>query len=121
MGNQVGLPHTTEQVNTWLTLTYFTYHELVTLYQNYLCALPPEKQIARPADQSLTLAQFENMPEIKHSPFRSRIACTFSQNGSVYFEDYLDFRSVFSAKGTKELKSVYAFKIYGMKSFIRCI
>lgn len=52
---------------------------------------------------------------VQENPFRRRICEVFSEDGTgdMCFEDFLDMFSVFSEQATRDVKSVYAFKIYG--------
>jgi hypothetical protein len=69
-----------------------------------------------PSEMTISMDQFTNLPELRSSPLKHRIASVFSNDqGMVSFEDYLDFRSAFSERGSKALKSMYAFRIYGKK------
>lgn len=51
------------------------------------------------------------------NPFRRRICSVFStsehKDGSLTFEDFLDLLSAFSDSATLEIKSHYAFRIFG--------
>lgn len=51
------------------------------------------------------------------NPFRTRICHVFStsivKDGSLTFEDFLDLLSAFSDSATLEIKSHYAFRIFG--------
>ncbi len=51
----------------------------------------------------------------KENPFRKRICEVFSEDGTgdMAFEDFLDMFSVFSESAPRDIKSTYAFKIYG--------
>ena len=52
---------------------------------------------------------------LKENPFRKRICEVFSEDGlgHLTFDDFLDMFSVFSEAAPRDVKSVYAFKIYG--------
>ncbi|KAJ8248750.1 hypothetical protein GJAV_G00227340 [Gymnothorax javanicus] len=54
------------------------------------------------------------MPELKENPFRSRIVESFSEDGegNLSFNDFVDMFSVLSEMAPRELKAIYAFKIY---------
>ena len=55
------------------------------------------------------------MPELQENPFRRRICEVFSEDGSgnLTFDDFLGMFSVFSEASPRDLKTRYAFKIYG--------
>lgn len=71
--------------------------------RNQNCPLPPFKRF------TLFLLQ--------SNPFRQRICRVFStsglNDGSLSFEDFLDLLSAFSDSATMEIKSHYAFRIFG--------
>ena len=52
---------------------------------------------------------------LQENPFRERICQVFSEDGSgdMSFDDFLDMFSVFSEAAPRDIKCVYAFKIYG--------
>ena len=52
----------------------------------------------------------------QENPFRRRICEVFSEDGhgNMCFDDFLDMFSVFSEAAPRDIKAVYAFKIYGM-------
>uniref|UniRef100_A0A3P8V0F2 Calcium and integrin-binding family member 2 n=1 Tax=Cynoglossus semilaevis TaxID=244447 RepID=A0A3P8V0F2_CYNSE len=54
------------------------------------------------------------MPELKENPFRERIVETFSEDGqgNQSFNDFVDMFSAFCETSPRELKMIYAFKIY---------
>lgn len=59
------------------------------------------------------------------NPFRQRICYVFStseqKDGSLTFEDFLDLLSAFSDSATLEIKSHYAFRIFGKFVYITCV
>lgn len=52
---------------------------------------------------------------LQENPFRQRICEVFSEDGSgkMSFDDFLDMFSVFSKAAPRDIKTVYAFRIYG--------
>ena len=52
---------------------------------------------------------------LKENPFRNRIVETFSEDGegNLSFNDFVDMFSVLCETAPRELKTIYAFKIYG--------
>ncbi|XP_026233612.1 calcium and integrin-binding family member 2-like isoform X3 [Anabas testudineus] len=54
------------------------------------------------------------MPELKENPFRDRIVETFSEDGqgNLSFNDFIDMFSALCETSPRELKTIYAFKIY---------
>lgn len=65
-------------------------------------------------DCKLPLALIVNMPELKENPFRNRIVESFSEDGmgNLSFNEFVDMFSVLSEMAPRELKAIYAFKIY---------
>ncbi|XP_041082158.1 calcium and integrin-binding family member 2-like isoform X2 [Polyodon spathula] len=55
-----------------------------------------------------------NMPELTENPFKERIVESFSEagDGNLSFNDFVDMFSVLSEMAPRELKAIYAFKIY---------
>ena len=54
---------------------------------------------------------------LQENPFKERICKVFSEDGSgdMSFDDFLDMFSVFSESAPRDIKTTYAFKIYGRK------
>jgi Ca2+-binding EF-hand superfamily protein len=52
---------------------------------------------------------------LQENPFCERICQVFSEDGSgdMNFDDFLDMFSVFSEAAPRDIKCIYAFKIYG--------
>uniref|UniRef100_A0A8B9E6M9 Calcium and integrin-binding family member 2 n=1 Tax=Anser cygnoides TaxID=8845 RepID=A0A8B9E6M9_ANSCY len=52
---------------------------------------------------------------LQENPFKERIVESFSEDGegSLSFNDFVDMFSVLSEMAPRELKAIYAFKIYG--------
>lgn len=64
----------------------------------------------------VSLEQILSLPELKANPFKERICRVFSTSptrDSLSFEDFLDLLSVFSDTATPDIKSHYAFRIFG--------
>uniref|UniRef100_A0A8B9E6A2 Calcium and integrin-binding family member 2 n=1 Tax=Anser cygnoides TaxID=8845 RepID=A0A8B9E6A2_ANSCY len=57
---------------------------------------------------------------LQENPFKERIVESFSEDGegSLSFNDFVDMFSVLSEMAPRELKAIYAFKIYG--TVLRC-
>lgn len=51
----------------------------------------------------------------QENPFRNRIVEAFSEDGmgNLSFNEFVDMFSVLSEMAPRELKAIYAFKIYG--------
>ncbi|XP_043932247.1 calcium and integrin-binding family member 2-like [Protopterus annectens] len=65
-------------------------------------------------DVKLPIQLIINMPELKENPFKARIVEAFSEDGegNLSFNDFVDMFSVLSEMAPRELKAIYAFKIY---------
>ena len=52
---------------------------------------------------------------VQENPFRNRIVESFSEDGlgNQSFNDFVDMFSVLSEMAPRELKAIFAFKIYG--------
>lgn len=52
---------------------------------------------------------------LQENPFRNRIVEAFSEDGmgNLSFNEFVDMFSVLSEMAPRELKAIYAFKIYG--------
>ena len=52
---------------------------------------------------------------MQENPFRDRIVETFSEDGqgNLSFNDFVDMFSALCETSPRELKTIYAFKIYG--------
>ena len=51
---------------------------------------------------------------LQENPFKRRICEVFSEDGqNMTFDDFLDMFSVFSEAAPRDIKAVYAFRIYG--------
>lgn len=68
-----------------------------------------------PLKRYLSVEQFANIAELQQNPFRYRVAKVFAKNNKIGFEEFVDFLSVFSEEATRDVKSFYAFKIYGIR------
>lgn len=55
------------------------------------------------------------LPDVQENPFRNRIVESFSEDGmgNLSFNEFVDMFSVLSEMAPRELKAIYAFKIYG--------
>ncbi|XP_078055946.1 calcium and integrin-binding family member 2 [Mustelus asterias] len=65
-------------------------------------------------DVRIPIQLITNMPELKENPFKEQIVKTFSEDGAgnLSFNDFVDMFSVLSEMAPRELKAIYAFKIY---------
>jgi len=68
--------------------------------------------------------QIKNTCDIcwQENPFAERICVVFStKSGTMNFAEFLNMLSVFSASASRDIKSMYAFKIYGMTAYSLCL
>jgi len=78
--------------------------KIIALY-NYFSSLP----------SPLTAAEFAEIKYLCHNPFKHEISNAFSRNnGTIAFDDFVDFFSVFGKSCALDVKAVFAFKIYGL-------
>lgn len=81
-------------------------------YQSILCTLKSFYKLRKLCGYFFL---FSNTSFDQENPFCERICQVFSEDGTgaLSFEDFLDLFSVLSEVAPRELKTVYAFKIYG--------
>nr|XP_028572459.1 uncharacterized protein LOC114590318 [Podarcis muralis] len=97
-------------------LTFLDQQEILLAHKRFSELLPKEDR-----DQAFTTripkSKILMLPELRANPFRHRICHVFSttddREGGLSFEDFLDMLSVFSDSATPEIKSHYAFRIFG--------
>ena len=54
----------------------------------------------------------------QENPFANRICVVFSTKpGTMNFTEFLNMLSVFSVSASRDIKSMYAFKLYGMNTY----
>ncbi|XP_076588717.1 calcium and integrin-binding family member 2 isoform X1 [Chaetodon auriga] len=96
--------------------TFFTRKEILRLHGRYHELAPHlvPMDYTNDPDCKLPLALIVNMPELKENPFRNRIVESFSEDGmgNLSFNEFVDMFSVLSEMAPRELKAIYAFKIY---------
>ncbi|XP_029910392.1 calcium and integrin-binding family member 2 isoform X2 [Myripristis murdjan] len=96
--------------------TFFTRKEILRLHSRYHELAPHlvPMDYTNDPDCKVPLALIVNMPELKENPFRNRIVESFSEDGlgNLSFNDFVDMFSVLSETAPRELKAIYAFKIY---------
>lgn len=115
MGNKQ-TTFTEEQLEAYQDCTFFTRKEIQRLHGRYRELAPnlvPLDYTNNP-DVRIPLALIVTMPELKENPFRDRIVETFSEDGqgNLTFNDFIDMFSVLCEASPRELKTIYAFKIY---------
>ncbi|XP_010767015.1 calcium and integrin-binding family member 2-like isoform X1 [Notothenia coriiceps] len=118
MGNKQ-TTFTDEQLEAFQDCTFFTRKEILRLHGRYRELAPhlvPLDFTNRP-DIRVPPTLIVSMPELKsqkENPFRDRIVETFSEDGlgNMSFNDFVDMFSAFCETSPRELKTIYAFKIY---------
>ncbi|XP_048014778.1 calcium and integrin-binding family member 2 isoform X1 [Megalobrama amblycephala] len=115
MGNKQTI-FTDEQLDAYQDCTFFTRKEILRLHGRYHELAPHlvPMDYTNDPDVKVPLALIVNMPELKENPFRNRIVESFSEDGqgNLSFNDFVDMFSVLSEMAPRELKAIYAFKIY---------
>ncbi|XP_056428862.1 calcium and integrin-binding family member 2 isoform X1 [Hyla sarda] len=96
--------------------TFFTRKEILRLHGRFYELAPsivPMDYTDDP-DCKLPMQLIINMPELMENPFKERIVQSFSEDGegNLSFNDFVDMFSVMSEMAPRELKAIYAFKIY---------
>ncbi|XP_051484661.1 calcium and integrin-binding family member 2 isoform X1 [Apus apus] len=96
--------------------TFFARKEILRLHGRYHEMAPNvvPMDYTKDPDVKLPMQLIINMPELKENPFKERIVESFSEDGdgSLSFNDFVDMFSVLSEMAPRELKAIYAFKIY---------
>ncbi|KAM9765620.1 calcium and integrin-binding family member 2-like [Menidia menidia] len=115
MGNKQ-TTFTDEQLEAYQDCTFFTRKQILRLHGRFRELAPhlvPLDYTNNP-DIKVPLALIVSMPELKENPFRERIVKTFSDDGqgNLAFNDFVDMFSVLCETSPRELKTIYAFKIY---------
>ncbi|XP_023672518.1 calcium and integrin-binding family member 2 isoform X2 [Paramormyrops kingsleyae] len=115
MGNKQTI-FTDEQLDAYQDCTFFTRKEILRLHGRYHELAPHlvPMDYTNDPDVKVPLALIVNMPELKENPFRNRIVESFSEDGegNLSFNEFVDMFSVLSETAPRELKAIYAFKIY---------
>lgn len=102
-----------EELVEYRDLTGFTKGEILHLHSRFL-ALDPEAvshDKNGPISKRIIIA---NLEELDANPFRDRICFAFSTSGdgSLTFDDFVDFASAFGEQADKATKIEWAFRIY---------
>ncbi|XP_076465534.1 calcium and integrin-binding family member 2-like [Babylonia areolata] len=117
MGNKVST-FTPEQLEAYEDCTFFTEKEILRIFSRYQGLAPDTVPYDMTGKEAQTVriphAAILNMPELKENPFKEQICKVFSEpeSGQMTFEEFLDMFSVFSESAPRDVKAVYAFKIY---------
>ncbi|MGH0117421.1 UNVERIFIED_CONTAM: hypothetical protein FKN15_034608 [Acipenser sinensis] len=96
--------------------TFFTRKEILRLHTRYHELAPNlvPMDYTNDPDCKVPIQLIINMPELMENPFKERIVESFSEagDGNLSFNDFVDMFSVLSEMAPRELKAIYAFKIY---------
>ncbi|XP_025965971.1 calcium and integrin-binding family member 2 isoform X2 [Dromaius novaehollandiae] len=131
MGNKQTI-FTDEQLDAYQDCTFFTRKEILRMTHQKGMPFPCPKlhgryhemapnvvpmDYTKDPDVKLPMQLIINMPELKENPFKERIVESFSEDGegSLSFNDFVDMFSVLSEMAPRELKAIYAFKIYDLE------
>eukprot|EP00762_Andalucia_godoyi_P001888 ANDGO_06023.mRNA.1 Calcineurin subunit B len=98
-----------EEVEELQSGTNFTSKEIKRLYKRF-------KKLDRDGSGTITADEFLMIPELAVNPLRARVISIFDtdKDETVNFKEFISALSVFSAKGDKESKLAFAFKIYDL-------
>uniref|UniRef100_A0A8C7YMX7 Calcium and integrin binding 1 (calmyrin) n=1 Tax=Oryzias sinensis TaxID=183150 RepID=A0A8C7YMX7_9TELE len=104
----------TGKLSEYEELTFLTKQEILLAYDRFDKLVPKEEK--NRIDYRVPMEDILELPELKFNPFKERICKVFStsdkKDGSLDFDDFLDFLSAFSDSATLEIKSHYAFHIF---------
>jgi len=102
----------TEEMDDYTDLTYFTKREIMLVYQKFK-ELDP-KGVAGNKGIRLPMETMLRCPDLIGNPFGDRLCLVFStsKDGDCNFEDFLDMMSVFSEDAPVSVKAEYAFRIF---------
>ncbi|KAL5005510.1 hypothetical protein ScPMuIL_018966 [Solemya velum] len=98
--------------------TFFTRKEILRIFRRYRELLPEMVPLDMTNGETnrikIPFETIRKMPELKENPFHQRMCEVFSEDGSgnMSYDDFLDMFSVFSEAAPRDIKTVYAFRIY---------
>ncbi|CAN9506570.1 unnamed protein product [Ophioblennius macclurei] len=105
-----------EQLEAFQDCTFFTRKEILRLHGRYRELAPHliPLDFTKNPDVRIPLSLTVTMPELKENPFRRRIVETFSEDGlgNLSFSDFVDMFSALCETSPRQLKTIYAFRIY---------
>ncbi|XP_046571536.1 calcium and integrin-binding family member 3-like [Haliotis rubra] len=117
MGNKA-TTFTEDQLEAYQDCTFFTQKEILRVFKRFQMLDPDQIPFDMTGSETRTLKipveTIESMSELKENPFKRRICEVFSEDGSgsMSFDDFLDMFSIFSEAAPRDIKTVYAFRIY---------
>ncbi|KAK4821465.1 LOW QUALITY PROTEIN: hypothetical protein QYF61_020679 [Mycteria americana] len=105
-----------EALGEYQELTFLSKQEILLAYKRFSELLPKEER-ENACSARVPKSRILTLPELRANPFQHRICRVFSTSDdgddSMSFEDFLDMLSVFSDSATSDIKSHYAFRIFG--------
>lgn len=117
MGNKV-TAFSEEQLEAYQDCTFFTRKEILRIFKRFKelspKRVPSDMKNGKAKKCRIPYTELELLPELRENPFCERICQVFSEDGSgdMNFDDFLDMFSVFSEAAPRDIKCIYAFKIY---------
>lgn len=101
-----------EELQEYEDLTFLTRKEIITAWSRWEGLIG--SNVSNNKATRYPAKTIEELPELKHNPFRDRILRVFSsqRDHKLSFEDFLDLVSVMSDKAPLQLKAYYAFHIF---------
>ncbi|XP_027229167.1 calcium and integrin-binding family member 2 isoform X1 [Penaeus vannamei] len=117
MGNKV-VAFTEEQLDEYQACTFLSRKDILRAQRMFRqlseCHLPPVVERECAASLTVPYAALDTLTELKENPFRRRVCEVFSTNASasLTFDQFLEMFSVFSEHAPRDIKAIYAFKIY---------
>jgi serine/threonine-protein phosphatase 2B regulatory subunit len=96
-----------EEIEEMQKGTNFTQKEIKRLYKRF-------KKLDKDGNGCITSDEFFMIPELAVNPLVKRVISIFDANGddSVNFKEFISALSVFNARGDKNAKLEFAFKVY---------
>ncbi|XP_037794122.1 calcium and integrin-binding family member 3-like [Penaeus monodon] len=117
MGNKV-VAFTEEQLDEYQACTFLSRKDILRAQRMFRqlseCHLPPVVERECAASLTVPYAALDTLTELKENPFRRRVCEVFSTNASasLTFDQFLEMFSVFSEHAPRDIKAIYAFRIY---------
>ncbi|KAG7170181.1 Calcium and integrin-binding family member 3-like [Homarus americanus] len=121
MGNKVAA-FSEEQLNEYQACTFLTRKNILRaerLFRQISNDRWPEVVTRECASSfSVPYSSLDSLTELKENPFRRRVCQIFSTDGSasLTFDQFLEMFSVFSEHAPRDIKAIYAFRLYDFDS-----
>ncbi|KAL7646730.1 UNVERIFIED_CONTAM: hypothetical protein RMT77_001983 [Armadillidium vulgare] len=117
MGNKLPV-FTDEQLDEYQACTFLTRKDIIRAMKLFRILahgrLPEQVSRDDTAFVRVDFTALETITELRENPFRRRMCEVFSTDGSasMSFDQFLEMFSVFSEECPREIKAIYAFRIY---------